>query len=171
MNQLAALKDIIALAEKHGMEEEAKFTSLRLGHLREMVVRIETGVQDSAMDRWLRWAQLAVVASGVATLVETEAIVAKYEAGMSVEGLEACTDETLSVAHTTYEVEHLMQPSGVSRGQVQVALREYENHVWDAISRLCKCGGFFEATMKGHEMHDEHRLRATLNAANGVTER
>lgn len=53
----------------------------------------------------------------------------------------------------------------MSDAAVKRALAEYGEHPWNATSRLCKCGEHFPATLVGHRLHDEHRMEATLKAA------
>jgi hypothetical protein len=54
---------------------------------------------------------------------------------------------------------------------VTSALEEYDAHRWNAETRLCGCGEFFEATLRGNEQHDKHRMLMTLVAARGGTSR
>ncbi len=69
MNQLAAFRDTLALAEDRGMPEHGG--ELGLAHLRSMYKRAETSnFSPSKLGRWLGWAQCAVVAAAIG-LTET----------------------------------------------------------------------------------------------------
>jgi hypothetical protein len=37
-------------------------------------------------------------------------------------------------------------------------------HKWDATTRLCACGSFFNATLDGNHAHDRHRLAMAYEA-------
>lgn len=52
--------------------------------------------------------------------------------------------------------------------RVERALNVYAAHHWNATSRLCACGEFFEATLEGHALHKAHRMQAVLEAADSV---
>ena len=56
------------------------------------------------------------------------------------------------------------------RARVQRALAVYAAHRWNATSRLCACGEFFEATLAGNAAHKEHRMLEVLQAADVVPE-
>jgi hypothetical protein len=65
MNQLAALRDTVALAERCGMPEMPG-SELGLGHLRSMLATVTASNFSAAkLGRWLGWAQCAVVAANV----------------------------------------------------------------------------------------------------------
>lgn len=66
MNQLQALRETIALAEKSGMAA-APGSELGLDHLRRMLDTVEQSdsFSPAKLGRWLGWAQCAVVAAGV----------------------------------------------------------------------------------------------------------
>lgn len=51
------------------------------------------------------------------------------------------------------------------RTDEEVALHAWRNHEWDAASRLCACGQFFEAVGRERNGHPEHRMKAALRAA------
>lgn len=74
MNQLAALRDTIVLAEERGMPEYCG--DLGLSHLRSMYTRAEAGdFSEAKLGRWLGWAQCAVVAACIGvTLDDMKAI-------------------------------------------------------------------------------------------------
>ena len=78
MNQLAAFKDTIELAEQRGMPEWGG--ELGLAHLRSMYERaIEGKHSDAKLGRWLGWAQCAVVAAAIGlTLEDMKAINMRY---------------------------------------------------------------------------------------------
>jgi hypothetical protein len=64
VNQLAAFKDTIDLAEARGMDEHGE--SLGLRHLRSMYEQAAAGeFSDAKLGRWLGWAQCAVVAAAI----------------------------------------------------------------------------------------------------------
>jgi hypothetical protein len=64
VNQLAAFRDTLALAEDRGMPEHGG--ELGLAHLRSMYKRAETSnFSPSKLGRWLGWAQCAVVAAAI----------------------------------------------------------------------------------------------------------
>jgi hypothetical protein len=69
MNQLAAFRDTIALAEDRGMPEYGE--SLGLAHLRSMYERAESGgFSEGKLGRWLGWAQCAVVAACIGVTLD-----------------------------------------------------------------------------------------------------
>jgi hypothetical protein len=69
MNQLAAFRDTIVLAEVRGMPECGG--ELGLSHLRSMYERAESAqFSDSKLGRWLGWAQCAVVAANIGLTLE-----------------------------------------------------------------------------------------------------
>lgn len=64
MDQLAAFRETVELAEKRGMPEYGG--ELGLAHLRSMYNRASTGnFSDAKLGRWLGWAQCAVVAAAI----------------------------------------------------------------------------------------------------------
>lgn len=64
MNQLAAFRDTIELAERRGMDEHGE--SLGLRHLRSMYEQARASeFSDAKLGRWLGWAQCAVVAAAI----------------------------------------------------------------------------------------------------------
>lgn len=64
MNQLAAFKDTIELAERRGMPEHGG--ELGLAHLRSMYQQASAGnFSEAKLGRWLGWAQCAVVAAAI----------------------------------------------------------------------------------------------------------
>lgn len=75
MNQLAALRDTVTLAETRGMPDWPG-TTLGLEHLRSMLARVESGeFSEAKLGRWLGWAQCAVVAAAIGiTLDDMKAI-------------------------------------------------------------------------------------------------
>lgn len=74
MNQLAAFRDTIALAEDRGMPEYGG--ELGLDHLRSMYQQAQTFQSDwstfseAKLGRWLGWAQCAVVAAAIGLTLE-----------------------------------------------------------------------------------------------------
>jgi hypothetical protein len=70
LNQFAALRDTIALAERSGMPEMPG-SELGLGHLRSMLARVAASDFSAAkLGRWLGWAQCAVVAADVGVTLD-----------------------------------------------------------------------------------------------------
>lgn len=64
MDQIAAFRDTIALAEERGMPEWGG--ELGLAHLKSMYERAQAeGFSDAKLGRWLGWAQCAVVAAAI----------------------------------------------------------------------------------------------------------
>lgn len=81
MNQLAAFKDTVALAESLGMEEEHG-SSVGLEHLREMLEIVENSeFSESKLGRWLGWAQCALVSTGLAGLEDMKLINMRHADG------------------------------------------------------------------------------------------
>lgn len=79
MNQLAAFRDTIELAEQRGMDEHGE--SLGLRHLRSMYEQAQAfqseweTFSEAKLGRWLGWAQCAVVAASIGlTLDDMKAI-------------------------------------------------------------------------------------------------
>lgn len=54
--------------------------------------------------------------------------------------------------------------------RIKRALDVYASHRWNATTRLCACGDFFEATLAGHAAHKEHRMGEVLKAADEAAE-
>lgn len=52
--------------------------------------------------------------------------------------------------------------------RIERALSVYAAHRWNATTRLCACGEFFEATLEGHAAHKEHRMQEVLKASDEV---
>jgi hypothetical protein len=50
------------------------------------------------------------------------------------------------------------------KAKVQRALDVYSSHRWNATTRLCGCGQFFEATRDGNQAHKEHRMLEVIKA-------
>ncbi|PBA68885.1 hypothetical protein CKJ76_25955 [Mycobacterium avium] len=65
MDQIAAFRETIALAEQHGMpEHHAEAPELGLAHLQWMYQHIQAAnFSGEKLGRWLGWAQCAVVAT------------------------------------------------------------------------------------------------------------
>lgn len=88
MNQLAAFRDTIAVADEHEMPELGKESGLGLAHLRSMYERAQAFQNDwetfseAKLGRWLGWAQCAVVAANVGvTLDDMKQINRSHAAG------------------------------------------------------------------------------------------
>jgi len=70
MNQLAAFRDTVALAEDRDMPMLPD-TSFGLEHLEEMLKVVETGdFSESKLGRWLGWAQCALVVANIGVTLE-----------------------------------------------------------------------------------------------------
>jgi hypothetical protein len=83
MNQIAAFKDTLELADSRGMADcEFEEKSVGFDHLVDMLEIIELApdgtFSESKIGRWLGWAQCAVVAGGYATLQEMKEINRKH---------------------------------------------------------------------------------------------
>lgn len=77
MNMIEALWETATLAEERGMPHGDPENPLSLNHIYDMIATIERSEKpfsEGKLGRWLGWAQAAVVASGVATLVDMKAI-------------------------------------------------------------------------------------------------
>lgn len=47
---------------------------------------------------------------------------------------------------------------------VDLMLDGFRAHEWNATTRLCACGAFFEASLDGHNLHNRHRIQMALDA-------
>lgn len=67
MNQLAAMRETLTLAQEHGMADIAGFAEgCDYWHLQDMVERVDPDTfSEAKLGRWLGWAQCAVVAAGI----------------------------------------------------------------------------------------------------------
>ena len=53
--------------------------------------------------------------------------------------------------------------------KAQECLKEYGRHDWSPRTRLCQCGGFFEASLRGHDEHALHRMLNAMSMVHTIT--